>query len=274
MIPQAYITQWQQYAPWPDNNMIEQDLVISRALIDLFQEPELRDSLAFRGGTALFKLYLPAARYSEDIDLVQIKPGPMGHLMDKVRSALSPWLGQPKWKQTKGRVTFKYRFISEENVPLNLKLEINSREHFSVYGFQQNNLVVNSSWYSGTAEVTTYTLEELLATKLRALYQRKKGRDLFDLFYAFDSKKDKVNVKKIIEAFQVYMRQSDQNITRAMFEMNMHEKYHDAQFTGDIRPLLHPDINWNFDEAYSYVMKGLISNLSGDPWIRSESIDT
>lgn len=266
MIPQAYIAQWQSYAPWPDNNMIEQDLVISRALVDIFQHPELQDNFAFRGGTALFKLHLPAARYSEDIDLVQIKAGPIGHLMDGVRAVLSPWLGQPKWKQTKGRVTFKYRFISEEDVPLNLKLEINSREHFSVYGFHKNNMAVHSTWYTGTAKVTTYTLEELLATKLRALYQRKKGRDLFDLFHAFSCRNHDVSAKKIIYAFQIYMRSSGQNVTRAMFEENMFQKYHDPQFTGDISPLLCSDVQWNFDEAYTYIMNTLISKLPGEPW--------
>lgn len=42
----------------------------------------MRDTLAFRGGTALYKLYLkPAARYSEDIDLVQVKAEPAGDMM-------------------------------------------------------------------------------------------------------------------------------------------------------------------------------------------------
>lgn len=48
--------------------MVEQDLVISRALAEIYAVPEIAERLAFRGGTALYKLYLrPAARYSEDI---------------------------------------------------------------------------------------------------------------------------------------------------------------------------------------------------------------
>ena len=39
---------------------------------------------------------------------------------------------------------------------------------------------MENSWFSGRCELTTYALEELLGTKLRALYQRAKGRDLFD----------------------------------------------------------------------------------------------
>lgn len=65
MIPQAWITEWRSQAPWVDDAQVEQDLIISRALVEIFSDPSLRESLAFRGGTALYKLYLtPAAGYS------------------------------------------------------------------------------------------------------------------------------------------------------------------------------------------------------------------
>jgi len=71
VIPRDYITEWRTEAPWVQDFQVEQDLVISRALVEIFSHPLLRDALAFRGGTALYKLHLkPAARYSEDIDLV------------------------------------------------------------------------------------------------------------------------------------------------------------------------------------------------------------
>ena len=70
MIPQAYITEWSNHVPWQTNEQVEQDLVICRALVEIFKDEFLADSFAFRGGTALHKLYLhPQPRYSEDIDL-------------------------------------------------------------------------------------------------------------------------------------------------------------------------------------------------------------
>ena len=78
---------------------MEQDLIISRALVEIFSNAVLVGALAFRGGTALYKLYLtPPARYSEDIDLVQVAPGPAGPLMDGLRGVLDPWLGKARWK--------------------------------------------------------------------------------------------------------------------------------------------------------------------------------
>ena len=266
MISKAYITEWQQHAPWPDPSMVEQDLVICRALVDIFNHPVLKETLAFRGGTALFKLHLSAARYSEDIDLVQVCAGPAGSIMDGVREVLDPWLGTPKWKQTQGRVTFRYRFVSENGIPLCLKVEINTREHFSVYGFRKHNFEVDSRWFSGSSDILTYDLEELLGTKLRALYQRSKGRDLFDLWYAFGVNGVSPEVERTIEAFQKYLVHGGHKISRALFEKNLLEKRFNPQFTGDIRPLLRPDIDWEFDQAFDFVMATLIARLPGDPW--------
>ena len=102
MIPHNFITEWETItAPWRTLVMIEQDLAISRALVDLYNNPIIRESLVFRGGTALNKIYInPPARYSEDIDFVQIKSGPIGPIIDSIRSSLSNWLGEPDRKIT------------------------------------------------------------------------------------------------------------------------------------------------------------------------------
>lgn len=94
MIPRRYIEEWREFAPWPENGQVEQDLIIERAIVELFADPFLNENLAFRGGTALHKLFLkPQARYSEDIDLVQIKPGPIKPILVRIREVLAPFLG-------------------------------------------------------------------------------------------------------------------------------------------------------------------------------------
>ena len=103
-------------------------------------------------------------------------------MMDALRAVLEPWLGKPKWKQGEGRITFYFRFTAESSpVPLRLKVETNTREHFAVYGLRQAPFEVSSRWFEGACDIQTYELDELLGTKLRALYQRKQARDLFDL---------------------------------------------------------------------------------------------
>ena len=57
MLPQAALNAWAQHAPWPNDLDVEQDLILSRAIIDIANHPLLGDELAFRGGTSLHKLH-------------------------------------------------------------------------------------------------------------------------------------------------------------------------------------------------------------------------
>lgn len=90
MIPKRYINEWKFAAPWPIDDQVEQDLIICRALVALFSDEFLSENLAFRGGTALHKLYLnPPPRYSEDIDLVQIKEGPIKPILQRIGEVIT-----------------------------------------------------------------------------------------------------------------------------------------------------------------------------------------
>jgi predicted nucleotidyltransferase component of viral defense system len=259
MIPRDYITEWRAQTPWVDDAQVEQDLVICRALVAIFSHPVLKEALAFRGGTALYKLYLkPAARYSEDIDLVQIRAEPAGNVMQALREVLDPWLGKAQWKQTEGRVTFSYRFQSEDPtpLPLRLKVEVNTREHFTEHGFQRVPFAVESRWFTGAGDITTYALDELLGTKLRALYQRRKGRDLFDMAMALA--RNDVNPARIVTAFQRYMREGGHRVTREQFAENLAAKLEDPRFLSDIQPLLATGQTWKAQQAAALVMERLL----------------
>ena len=96
MIPEFAIREWGEQVPWTETEQVEQDLLICRALTEIYKDPYLASHLAFRGGTALHKLFLsPQPRYSEDIDLVQVKAEPIKETYDRIREALS-FLGEPK----------------------------------------------------------------------------------------------------------------------------------------------------------------------------------
>ena len=267
MISFDYITEWRAEAPWTTEAQVEQDLILSRAVVNMFAEPEVARLLAFRGGTALYKLHLrPAARYSEDIDLVQVNAGPIGGVIDAIRRALDPWLGLPRRTTKEGRIVLLYRMTSEgqPSVPMRLKVEINSREHFSVFGVEKRELAVRSRWFTGTAMVKTYPLDELLGTKLRALYQRRKGRDLFDLFIA--SRRAKVDPARVVECFARYLEHDGKRVTRAELEMNLHEKLSDDTFLADVEPLVAPATVWSVGDAAGYVQREILPLLPGDPW--------
>jgi predicted nucleotidyltransferase component of viral defense system len=260
VIPRAHITGWRSQAPWPTDAQVEQDLVLTRALVEIFKQSAISEAVAFRGGTALHKLYFDRpGRYSEDIDLVQIEAGPIGNVLDAIRERLDPWLGEPRRRRGQGRVTIVYRFDTtfEPSQRMRLKIEINSREHFSVLGLQKRALIVNSPWYSDSASITVYGLEELLGTKLRALYQRKKGRDLYDLWRVLVT--EELNDESVIECFQRYIVHGGLTVTRAQFEENLANKMQDNAFLEDIAPLLPTEITYQAKTAYELVSSRLIA---------------
>lgn len=126
------------------------------------------------------------------------------------------------------------------------------------------NFLVNSEWFHSSTNIVTYQLEELMGTKLRALYQRRKGRDLFDLWYT--AEKTHINVDQVIRIFFHYCKHNEEIITRAMFEQSMYLKKQHNDFQSDILPLLIPEINWDFLKATSVVEKLYIEKLYGEPW--------
>lgn len=86
MIPRAQITAWGRQAPWPTEADVEQDLILSRLMIEIANHELLGQELAMRGGTCLHKLHLPQPlRYSEDLDYVRGTQSGIGKYLDALR---------------------------------------------------------------------------------------------------------------------------------------------------------------------------------------------
>ncbi|MCX6307407.1 MAG: nucleotidyl transferase AbiEii/AbiGii toxin family protein [Bacteroidia bacterium] len=264
MIPQAYITEWSNNVPWQTNEQVEQDLVICRSLIAIFSDEFLASSLAFRGGTALHKLYLhPQPRYSEDIDLVQIRPEPIKETIQRLQEKLSFIDSKAVVNQKRNNNTLKFRFDSEfpPIQTLKVKVEINCKEHFTILGYQKFPFELKSSWFTGSCNITTYKMEELLGTKLRALYQRRKGRDLYDLYKALKQVPD-FDKESMLKCYQEYMKFVVSHLpTRKQFLQNMDAKMLDAEFLGDTAAIIRPDEKFNQEEAYELVRTEIIDKI-------------
>ena len=263
MIPKPYIAKWQEHAPWRQFYQVEQDLVMSRALVEIFSDEFLRENLAFRGGTALHKLYLnPAPRYSEDLDLVQIKPGPIKPIMERLKDVIT-FFEEPRKTQVKGHgAKALHRFTSEyEEIRLRLKLEINCKEHFNVLDWVDFPFEVESEWFSGKAAIRTYSINELLGTKLRALYQRSKGRDLFDLDYSRLNMN--LDINQIIKCFKEYtiFVTGKRPPSKKEFLMNIEEKENNPDFTGDMEAILRPEIKYNQEAAFEWLKNIVIEKM-------------
>ena len=262
MLPRRYIEEWKEFASWQEDAQVEQDLVIEKALLQLFNDSFLQQRMAFRGGTALHKMFLkPQVRYSEDIDLVQINAEPIKDTISAVRKQLN-FLGKPVIKQKSNNNTLIYRFESEipPVINLRLKIEINCREHFSVLGYKEVDHKINNTCANGTCKLITFEAEEMLGTKLRALYQRKKGRDLFDLYHAFTNLD--LNTENLINCYKEYMDFAVKRPpTQKQFLSNMEEKLQDPDFEGDLYALLRPGVEYDQSKAYELIKTELIEKI-------------
>ncbi len=241
---------------------------MGRALCDLFNHSVLKGRIAFRGGTAINKLlFRRPLRYSEDIDLVQVTAEPIGKTVDAIREAVS-WLGNCKRKQAGHSMHLVFRFApeSEPSAPLKLKIEVNTREHKSLYGLRDYPFTVESEWYQSQARVTSFEPDEIFGTKLRALLQRNKSRDLFDLSVGMQELS--LSAVKIVEVFEHYLALEGLQITRAEAEQRMFAKLA-RSLTEDITPLLPVGVKYSDADAlaaFESIWMNLITRIKGEPW--------
>ena len=277
MIPHMNIVAWSNIAPWASFRQVEQDLIISRAVIEIFNDDYLREELRFRGGTALNKLHFPTPlRYSEDIDLVRTTKGPIKEVICRLRETLEPWLGEAEYESSKVAPKLLFRVPAEEEGQLRLKVEIVT---FETEAFDEPLTIKHAAdnpWFTGEAEIPTYSREEMLATKLRALLQREQGRDLFDLARAL-SIFNGLDLDRIVELLARYLNLQGQSISRAQAEQRMFGKLAQAGFLADVRPLLSAEQADGLTEksknaSFVSVFDQLVSCIPGEPWKRTNEM--
>jgi len=279
MIPAQNVVAWGAVVPWSDQRQVEQDLIIGRALVEIFSDDMLRDAVRLRGGTALNKLHFPKPmRYSEDIDLVRTSGGPIGPILDRLRVVLEPWLGRARFDQSPVAPKFRFRVDAEDGsgVPIRLKVEINTRETQAFDGPASLPLKIDNPWFSGEASISTFSREEMLAAKLRALLQRDQGRDLYDLAHALEVFQN-LDIARLVEMFGRYLAVSGHAISRAQAQERMFAKLASPRFLLDVRPLLPAAQAEALTEraiadSFRDVFTILVDRLPGEPWERTQAM--
>lgn len=262
MIPQADITAWGVTRPWPNPDAIEQDLLLARTIVAIYQHPVLSGELVFRGGTALHQVHLPSPwRYSEDLDFVRRTNSKIGPILDALRDDVAAECGlQVRSVDLKRVPKVKLRgpATSDPGRFLNLKIEMNTHETSPALDLITMPFRVSSNWFTGSAQVLTFQPAELVSTKLRALYQRKKGRDLFDLWLALNDMK--LPPQEILAAFLPYRPQGAYTSTLAI--ANLESKLSEVEFRDDLRPLVAAwPPGYDIDSAGAQVISELLAHV-------------
>jgi hypothetical protein len=154
--------------------------------------------------------------------------------------------------------------------PIRLKVEIHTRERAAYDDPISIPYAVKNPWFTGAADIATFSTEEILATKLRALLQRNKGRDLVDLSHAAAVFGD-LDVPRVITCFGKYLGATGDSISRAQAEERMFDKLENPDFLADVLPLLAADEAEKFDDAagqaaFRGVFSTFIKKIPGDAW--------
>ncbi len=267
----------QTVVPWSAQYQVEQDLLLCRAMVALFNDAFLGAQIAMRGGTLLHKVHLaPPSRYSEDIDLVVVGTRPEDHIRRAIRRVLADVLGMPKasvWdtltlalrntvKSSRVlRMTYSLSSLMEPGRMLDIVVEANVTErtpHRSVVAIPFRFPFRDQSVQT---QIKAYDIHELLGTKMRAMFQRKRGRDLFDLYWALTKSTSPVDPAGIIESFQHYMKQEVTKAGRAKFVGILEAHLQDRGFCSDMEPLLRAGISYDPQSAGIYIKTNLLSLL-------------
>lgn len=260
MLPADVITAWASDHPWPTREQVEQDLLLSQAVCAIAADPYLGEELTFRGGTALHKLHVDRPyRYSEDLDYVRTTAGGIAPLTQAL-TRVGEQLGYTVRSRVGEHPKVYWRTTSQTGVPMRIKIEVNTHERSPAMGYLRLPYAVETSWWSGRAEVKTFQLPELVATKIRALYQRAKGRDVFDLWLALTALE--VDPREIAIAFGPYR---PPGWTPRLGELNLLAKLDDASYDSDLAQLVStPPQGFHLVEAASTIIETLIKQV--DNW--------
>ena len=260
MIPRAVIQAWSVDRPWPTLVAVEQDLVLARLIVELANHPLLGNELVFRGGTCLHQLVLPQPRrYSEDLDFVRSTHTPVGPLFDAIREIASTIGLEVAGTQISEHPKIRLRATSETDAGavLRIKVELNTHETSPALPTIRMPFTVETAWFTGSADVLTFSPAELFATKIRALYQRRKGRDLFDMWLGLTELQ--LLGAQIVGAFGPYR---PEGLTAHLAEENLKEKLQNAQFRTDLDALVSGwPAAYDIDQAAALVVRDVLRLL-------------
>ncbi len=239
MIPVEAITAWRACKPWRDDRQVAQDLLLSALAIEIASDPLTGPSLVWRGGTCLHQLHLAApARYSEDLDYVLLAGTARYRDLDAAFARIAGRLdvslrGDPVHEPTRYRAFVRAAVAGL--APVELEVEINSADAAPALDLVAPRLAVDvPAWYEGEAAVTTYQAPELAGTKFRALSQRRKGRDLWDL----DLARSELRIAdgELAVAAAHYLRH--ERISPTQFRARLASHVTTSEFLTDLDPLL------------------------------------
>lgn len=232
MIPRPVLAAWRARSPWPNDLQVEQDLLLSALAIGVANHPRTGGHLVWRGGTCLHKLHLDVARrYSEDLDYIlhgQADHGDIARALAEVAESFGLEAGRRQ--VTSSRVNVWATTTATTGGTITVKFEVNCADAEPLLELARIPHEVVTRWWNGSADVLTFDPCELVATKFRALAQRRKGRDLSDLWLA--RRELDLDEARLAAAADHYLKH--ESISPAQLRLQLAGHARDREFRNDL----------------------------------------
>ncbi len=187
-----------------DPNVVEKDYVLGWMLAGISFHPRTRDTWLFKGGTCLKKCYFETFRFSEDLDFTLLDSS---HVDDAVLrplfSEITQWVYEqsgielpenerlfevyinPRAKKSaQGRLGYRGPMQRQASLP-RIRFDLTDDERVVLKGERRHVHHPYSDEPEGGIEVLAYCFEEVFAEKLRALAERQRPRDLYDVVHLY-----------------------------------------------------------------------------------------
>ena len=254
-----------------DEVRAELDLRLSHT-VGLIAASDLGMELCFKGGTAINKLYFEdTARLSVDLDYNAVgEERSVYRRCRERRESLTALISQAgaelhryKFGVVGDHLLFRYRSVTTGRSG-SFKVEISLTERFAVFGAVRRPFLVPLTTAPGSRRevaVNTTTLPELIGTKIRALHQRRKGRDIFDLWRAIPVIQDTTILRKLV---LFYFACRNVPFDRQAFFGTLDQKIGDPRFQDDLTPYLRPGTRFDWATSTAEVRQWLDSTLNLD----------
>jgi predicted nucleotidyltransferase component of viral defense system len=199
--------------------VIEKDYVMGWLLWAIYSEPDLTNNLVLKGGNCLRKIYFPDTRFSDDLDFTAIHldseavfHSRLKRICDMVSDATGIIFDVNRTNvETKptpdkdcmaidGRVYFR-GFAGDASVTMRIKFDVSDYERI-VLPTQRLPIIHNyPDADQCSISALTYSLEEVLAEKLRSWIQRTRARDLFDVVKIIQSRAIPISKRQLLSTF-------------------------------------------------------------------------
>lgn len=220
-----------------------------------------------KGGTGIRKVYVPEYRFSEDLDftlLEDISKKILRRILENAVMIVKRDSGLDFNEEIRIKENINgfegivyFRLLRSSGYPLRIKLDFTRPGMERIILEPELRKIIHSFTDDFSSNVMTYQLEEIIAEKLRALFQRTRPRDLYDIWFMRDNLESETILKVFSEKCE------DKDIIPDLKQLMIRRLNFAHSWENSLKHLIKPlpDFNNTFEEVMEIIEKSVLSTV-------------